>query len=156
MRTKITLFSILTIVLAFFSCEKESGQLHPVPSIRVDFSVNSLNHPELQTINIPKYIDFANGKKVGYKGHGIYLMRVSKDDVKAFDASCTYIGNGKNHPEIKQHLIPEEGLPIHVFCPECDSTFDLFYGNVSQKSKATAPLREYKTSVSGNVIRVFN
>ncbi len=156
MRTKILFFSILTLTFIFFSCEKEYERLHPIPNIRVNFSVNTLNHPELQTIGTPKYIISANGKKVGYKGHGIYLMRTSKNEIKAFDASCTYIGAGENHTEVKQHLTPRKGLPTHVFCTECGSIFDLFYGNATKESKATIPLREYKTSISGNVIRVSN
>lgn len=155
MGTKIGIFLIVATAIVFFSCEKDNRQVSSIPNIRVNFSVNTLSIPELQTPLTPKYIQIANGQKVGYKGHGVYVVKINGNEFRAFDASCTYSGSEENHSEIREHLLQKNTNPMLVYCTKCHSVFNLFDGNV-QEGKAKEALKEYKTTVSGNTVSVHN
>ncbi|WP_133241455.1 Rieske (2Fe-2S) protein [Balneicella halophila] len=154
MCTKINIFLIVTIAFFFLSCEKEDNQVNPIPDIRVNISINILTTPELQSALQPKYIGSANGQKVGYKGHGIYVTKINSNEFRAFDASCTLLSNDSNHSEIEEHLIQENNKLI-VYCPKCKSKFNLLDGNV-QSGPAKEGLSEYRTAYSGNNLRIYN
>lgn len=155
MRTKISIFFIAITFCTFFSCENSENRYQPIPNIRLSIELNQINMPELQSLLIPKYIANYNGKKVGYQGHGIYIVQTSNGVFKAFDASCTYISGDEQHPIIKEHLLPKEKNGLLVYCPKCKTEFNLQYGN-KQKGVAKYPLKEYKIRVSGKTIRIFN
>lgn len=155
MRTKISIFLTVTILIFLFSCEKNNNQSVIVPDVRVNFSLSILNTPELQTPLIPKYVGYANGEKVGYKGHGIYITKTNGSEFRAFDASCTFTGNRESHPNIEEHLLQKEKNSMLVYCPKCKSVFNLLDGN-NHSRPATLPLKEYKVAISGNTIRIYN
>lgn len=155
MRAKISIFFIALSAIVFFSCEKNGGQITTIPNVRVNFSVNILNTPELQTPLQPKYVGYANGKKVGYKGHGIYLIKINSNEFRAFDASCTFQNNTQAHYEIQEHLVQKAQNPMLVSCPKCKSTFNLLDGNI-QTGIARQALKEYKVAVSANTLRIYN
>lgn len=155
MHTKISIFLISTIAIVFFSCEKNSNQPVVIPNVRVNFSLSILNTPKLQMLLNPKYISYANGEKVGYNGHGVYVIKVNTAEFRAFDASCTFLKNGENHLEIEEHLLQSKKNPILIYCPQCKSTFNLLNGNI-QSGGAKKPLKEYKVATSGNTVRVYN
>ncbi len=155
MRAKINIFLIIGVGLFLFSCEENMSEQHPVPSIRVNFSVNILNTPELQIPLNAKYIGSMTGRRLGYKGHGIYVMRINDKEFRAFDASCTYISATEQHAEIATHLLLKENQKIVVYCSKCQTQFNLADGSV-QSGIARFPMREYKTLFTGNTLRVFN
>lgn len=155
MRTKISIFFIAISAIVFFSCEKNDGQITAIPNIRVNFSVNILNTPELQTPLQPKYFGDANGEKMGYKGHGVYIVKINSNEFRAFDASCTFQNNMEAHSEIEEHLVQKVQNPMLVSCPKCKSTFNLLDGN-RQTGIAQQALKEYKVAVSANTLRIYN
>lgn len=156
MRAKIGIFFIATLAILFSSCEKNETPTSSIPNIHVAFSINILNTPELQTPLQAKYVTAANGEKVGYKGHGIYIIRINNREFRAFDASCTFQSANESHPDISENLIFLKGkTSVLVQCPKCKSTFNLLDGNV-QSGKARESLKEYKVAVSGNTLRVYN
>lgn len=155
MRTKISIFLIAAMIIILLSCEKENSQYATIPNIRINFSLSILNTPELQTLLTPKYVGYANGERVGYKGHGVYVIKINGSEFRAFDASCTFVRNNESHPEIAEHLLQEEQNSMLIYCPRCGSKFNLLDGNI-QSGKATIPLKEYKVTTSGNTLRVYN
>ncbi len=155
MRTKIVFFLIIGIASFLFSCEENSDVGCRLPYVRVNFSVDVLNTPELQTPLNPKYIGSSTGKKVGYKGHGIYVIRISNTEFRAFDASCTYRDTNIPHSEIKPHLELADKQKVVVICPECKSKYSLIDGSV-QSGNSRCPLTEYRTRFSGNTLWISN
>lgn len=155
MRTKIVIFLIISGGLTLFSCSENTKMLSPIPYVRVNFSLNILNIPELQIPLSAKYIANTTGKKVGYKGHGIYIIKINDTEFRAFDASCTYSYQNTSDAELSTHLEMGKKQKILVFCPKCKSKFSLVDGSV-QSGVARFPLKEYRTRFSGNTLRVFN
>lgn len=154
MRTKINIILLITTFLFILSCDNSNNK-SVIPKIRVDFTLSILNIPELQTPMNPKYITDANGRKVGYNGHGIYVMQTATNDYVAFDASCTLLNGVENHTDIPEHLLPKETNAVIVYCPVCKSEYNLLDGNV-KKGPSREPLKRYQTSVQGNNVRIFN
>lgn len=154
MRTKINIILLITTFLFILSCDNRNNE-HIIPKIKLDFTLSVLNIPELQVPMTPKYIKDANGRRVGYNGHGIYVMKTASNAYVAFDASCTLFNSTENHTDITEYLLQKENNHLIVYCPICKSEYNLLDGNV-QKEPSKEPLKRYNTSVSGNNIRIFN
>lgn len=155
MKTKINFFLIVTtLLLISFSCENQENYYHPIPNIRVNFTLDIITTPELQTSFSPKYIGAANGQKAGYKGHGVYVIKINSKEFRAFDASCPYQNNEISHPEIEEHLLQKDKSQI-VYCTKCKSEFNLQDGNLLS-GPANFPLKEYKAILYNSKIRVSN
>lgn len=141
-------FGSILILLTFSGCSSDKDINEIIPYTKVEINLPLNYYSDLNYANTPIHITNYNGRRPGYMGHGIIVMRVG-DQFKAYDATCT---NDPQSPE------PLEIDGITAVCPICGSTFDLFSGNYFDNSKAQYPLKEYQTfySVSTNTLRIFN
>ncbi len=155
MRTKISIFLIVTTAIVFFSCESGNNHFDTIPNVSVNFTLNILTKPKLQTALQPQYVEYANGENVGYNGHGIYVTKINSTDFSAFDASCPNEVGGVNHADLDIHLLQKKSNPMLVYCPKCNSIFNLVDGN-KQSGTAKRSLKRYNTVLSGNKLRVYN
>ncbi len=155
MRANITIFLILSSAIVFFSCENDNNRTDRIPDVKVNFTLDLLTTPQLQSALQPKYVAYANGEEVGYNGHGIYVTKINSAEFTAFDASCPNEIGGINHADLETHLLQSEKNKMLVYCPKCESKFNLVDGNV-YSGTARFPLKRYKTIHSGNKLRVYN
>jgi nitrite reductase/ring-hydroxylating ferredoxin subunit len=132
----ILLFSIL------FACKK-SDPLEQVPQVSVDFTIYTTD---------PLYSSLTtNGGHIYYSAgsRGIIIYRRSNDEFKAYDRHCTY----KVNDACGQVKVESSGISAADSC--CGSGFTLTDGTVI-KGPATLPLKQYKTVLDGNKLRVSN
>ncbi|MCS6980814.1 MAG: Rieske 2Fe-2S domain-containing protein [Flavobacteriales bacterium] len=120
---------------------------HPrpiIPSVPVNLVIN-LGNPLYSALNVPGgYMLFPDEGS-----RGIIVVRVTTDDVAAFDLHCPHdVHNpcGKAAPE-------SSGLRLVCAC--CGSEWNVLNGQVL-KGPSLWPLHNYKTSFDGMIIRVFN
>jgi len=141
----IKIFLILTMLFVY-SCKKEE-HTSLVPNISFNILIPLQSYPKLQTIGNAVYFTSFNGQILGYKGHGIYVIKTGSDVYRAFDATCTH------DIEVVPHVL----LEINGYeCSVCNSFFELFTGNVV-KDPATYPLKSYNAVLtSGLSVQVQN
>ncbi len=155
MKTKIAKFLLPFLFSLIFSCSSDNEVFHPVPTIRFGVSVSIISTPNLQSLGTPAYFGSASGERLGYNGHGIYVVQSGQNTYRAFDASCTYVSSTENHVEIEKHLTFSEDNPAIVECSVCKSQFELLNGT-GVKGPAQYELREYQTQTNGTTLRIFN
>ncbi len=128
---------IIKIVCCLFliGCEKDTQ--HPVPFVKVDFTVNLESAYELNTIN--SSLNYSGGYR------GVVIYRLAEDEFKAFDRACTYDTN-------EQIKVIDPPL---AECKECESSYLLIDGSVVD-GPAVHQLRQYQTSLDDPFLHVFN
>lgn len=147
--------SALTIILTLFlflSCTKDEYKTN-IPDSYVSFEINLQQYPDFSNgigtaLICPDQLYSKNGG-FGYAG-GILLCHNLVDDFMAFDMCCT-------NPDcvIKKNKVIVNLSDANAYCPVCGSRFNIIigYGDVME-GPAKYPLRTYKTSVSGDYLRV--
>jgi len=155
--SKIVFFSLLIIFFPIIiSCDNDTNLYKVLPYVpETNFRVN-LNYPDYfdlqidgQAVLIKEYA----GKKLGYKGHGIIVIRTFENEYKAWDATSTYDFNAT--------------LTINgafATCPESSIEYELYNGTPHKTSsedikplKGTPSLQEYYCrKISSNTLRVSN
>ncbi len=134
-RRKYLLF--LTVVfLISLSCDKIDSQ---IPDVRVNFEIN-LNFFDLQ---IPGTSEYFENEGFG----GVIVSHLSEGEFYAYDAACT------NEVSTGCHVVPE-GLIGTCSC--CESQYTIIYSGNPVSGPAPAPLKQYKTSLIGTTLRVYN
>lgn len=118
------------------SCDKVDSQ---IPDVYVDLPINLSINNEL---TIPGNSLYFPG--VGFGGIIVYCE--TEGSYYAFDAACTNEINNSCK-------VVNEGLLGTCSC--CESQFILIGGYPSD-GPASAPLKQYKTSLYGNILRVYN
>lgn len=118
------------------SCDKVDSQ---IPDVYVDLPINLSINNEL---TIPGNSLYFPG--VGFGGIIVYCE--TEGSYYAFDAACTNEINSSCK-------VVNEGLLGTCSC--CESQFILIGGYPSD-GPASAPLKQYKTSLYGNILRVYN
>ena len=141
LRILISLTAIVILPSLFSSsCESNQGQI--IPYVKVDKSL--LLHADLADVGI-------GGTKIisgGYKG--IVLYRESDLEFYAYDRTCTQF-------PLHDVAVEEDEDFMGVFkCPECGSTYLLMNGAEPNSGPAQYPLVQYKTSIQGDVLHIFN
>jgi nitrite reductase/ring-hydroxylating ferredoxin subunit len=143
MRTaKITIaLTILAIPLAFWSCVKEEPTI--IPDVPVKFSIylELSQYSDLNAVN--NAIIYPNE---GYDNNGVVIYRLNIEEFFAYDATCP------------QHITESTAVvldddPGFAICPHCETTYSL--ANFGQASSGH-PLKRYKVSLNGNILRVYN
>lgn len=129
------IFLFVVLLLISPSCDKASSN---IPDVPVLLEINLDLHNELR---VPGNSTFFRG---GYGGIIVYCE--DNGYYYAFDAACTNEISPSCHLDISG---------ISATCPCCQSQFILLGGYIS-KGPATAPLKQYKTNLLGNVLRVYN
>jgi Rieske Fe-S protein len=123
------------------SCETNRGQLIPFVTVnRYLFLYSDLANMGIGTT-----------KLIPNEGvNGIVLYREADLVFYAYDRTCTL------WPEHDAAVV-EDSVFFGVFrCPECGSTYLLMNGGEPNSGPARYPLVQYKTSVSGDVLHIYN
>ncbi|WP_297086812.1 hypothetical protein [uncultured Draconibacterium sp.] len=130
------LFFLSLFFLMYSSCDEIDSEIPDVPvSLNIDLGIwNDLTVPG----NSVFFQNFGFG--------GIIVYCEIEGSYYAFDAACT----NEINPSCK---VANEGVVGKCSC--CESEF-IFIGGTPTKGPAAAPLRQYKTSLSGNMLRVYN
>ena len=139
---KISLKFLLTFFLVanIFSCDNKH---QVVPNVYVNFYL-SIYDPEFNHLAAPGNSIYVTGGV-----NGILIYRVSQDEFKAFDRTCTF-----SVTDNCQITTDETGIfAVDSIC--CDSKFLLLDGSVTN-GPATYPLKEYQTTFDGTYLHVFN
>lgn len=130
------LFISSLILISTNSCDEVDSDIPDVP-----VSVN-LNLDIFNELTIPGNSILLEG--VGFGGVIVYCE--VEGSYYAFDAACT-------HELSPTCVVENEGLVGTCSC--CESQF-VFVGGYPSKGPAAAPLKQYKTSLAGNMLRVYN
>jgi nitrite reductase/ring-hydroxylating ferredoxin subunit len=123
-------------VLMNASCDDIDSQ---IPDVYVNFPINLSIFNEL---TIPGNSMYFQGPGFG----GIIVYCEQEGFYFAFDAACTN--------EITSNCRVEPSGLIGT-CSCCESKF-IFIGGYLDEGPASAPLKQYKTSLYGNMLRVYN
>ena len=131
---------MLLPVLIAPSCDNNRGQL--IPYVRVDIYL--LLYADLADMGV------GTTKLILGGVNGIVLYRESDLEFYAYDRTCTL------WPEHDEAVV-EDSTFFGVFkCPDCGSTYLLMNGGEPNSGPARYPLLEYKTSLSGDVLHIYN
>jgi Rieske Fe-S protein len=122
------------------SCETNRGEL--IPSVSVEIYL--LLYADLADLGI------GSTKLINGGVNGIALYRESDLEFHAYDRTCTLF---PEHDE----AVEEDPDFFGVFeCPDCGSTYLLMNGGEPNSGPARYPLVEYKTSIQGDVLHIYN
>ena len=135
------LFFLVSGSLVVPSCESNKGPI--IPYARVDLYL--LLYADLADLGI------GSSKIIPGEGYkGIILYRESDLVFYAFDRTCTLF------PEHDEAVV-EDPTFFGVFeCPDCGSTYLLMNGAEPNSGPARYPLVQYKTSLQGDVLHIYN
>lgn len=154
--SKIRYFFILTAITLFaVSCNKDKNDV--IPDVYIDFTIN-LNDPEfvnLTTLFGSAYVSSTTNnwgqKASGYDYNGIIVFAGS-DEFYAYDRTCPY-DYIVNNLSIKINIVDM----IYAECPQCKTRYALTnFGTPVSGSVGRYPLKNYRTSFSGNYVTVWN
>ena len=123
------------------SCESNRGKIIPYVEVYKPLDI----YAELGSMGIGSTKIIANE---GYRG--IVLYREADLIFHAYDMTCT---------EFPEHdeAVEEDKDFVGVFeCPECGSTYVLMNGAYPNSGPAEYPLKEYHTSIQGNILLITN
>jgi hypothetical protein len=154
--SKITFF-IFLIVLAvnLSSCNKNNDV---IPDVYVDFSID-ISDPRFVNLNAlgGTVIVNANTNNQPYSGgfdnNGILIHAGVNDEFYAYDRTCPYdyVVKGLS---IEVNIDPVSSL--NAVCPQCSTYYALPAGGTPFDGTGQYPLKNYKTSFNGRLIRVWN
>jgi hypothetical protein len=145
MKIRVTRY-IITLLIIFTgpivpSCESNRGPL--IPYVTVNRYL--LLYSDLAGMGIGTTMIIDNEGV-----NGIVLYREADLLFHAYDRTCTL------WPEHDAAVV-EDSTFFGVFeCPVCHSTYLLMNGGEPNSGPARYPLVEYKTSVQGDVLRIYN
>ncbi|MBI9063373.1 MAG: Rieske (2Fe-2S) protein [Marinilabiliaceae bacterium] len=142
-----TVWTSLILVL-ILSCNSDSEDI--IPNVRFTATIN-LDDPEYSGRII--FIVKRDGLNPRVGVNGVAVYRFSNLEYYAFDLMCTHEHETSGYFFVEQM----EKDDFTLKCPECGSEFRINneYGSV-MKGPAAWPLKKYKTSVSGNYLRIWN
>ncbi|MCG2610889.1 hypothetical protein LZZ90_05165 [Flavobacterium sp. SM15] len=135
-------FSFLVLVLVLISCHKDDGpnQNNPyLPNYAVNVQIN---------MNLPAYNNLINAANAAYvSGQGIRGIIVfnTGSGYNAFDAACP------NQALSSCSTMTISG--INAVCPCDNKQYSLFTG---QAAGMQYSMKQYRTSVNGNIITIYN
>ncbi len=133
---------LITILVSAVSCEKvESHQSIPTVPVDLYLDINSTFYIELSTVGGWLYLTG------GYKG--ILVYRLSPDEFVAYDRACPY------DPSITNSIIELDNSNLICQDTVCGSKFLIIDGSVHE-GPATLPMKYYRTSFDGSVLRIYN
>ncbi len=147
------LFFFILILLINSSCDEIEYNIPDVP-VYWEANINQVGMDLQGTYYLPG---------LGYGGVIIYCAGQIGDryEFYAFDATCTHEVNRTcltlKDEKIDNKLCPCNLSSFIVTCECCDSKFNLGDGSGHPiDGPATLPLRPYKTTFFGNILRVYN
>ena len=159
--SKIRFFLItMTLVITLSSCNKNKNDV--IPDAHVYFILD-LNGPEFVNLNgitgsdtvnaqDPRTNNWGNGA-AGFDGNGIIIYRVGPDEFYAYDRTCPhdYAVNGLS---IKVNI--DFTYFTLAVCPKCGTKYALSVGGTPYSGIGRYPLKNYRTSLDGRYVTVWN
>jgi len=139
---------ISVMLVWMMSCKSDSEDI--IPTVRFNAQIN-LDDPEYSGSNTLIVEPDGLNPRIGV--NGVAVFRYSPDEYYAFDLMCTH-----EHEIAGYYFVERQSNDDFTLkCPECGSEFLIIteFGSVT-KGPATWPLKKYKTSVSGNYLRIWN
>jgi nitrite reductase/ring-hydroxylating ferredoxin subunit len=141
---KILILLILFLFPVFInnSCKKDKNE-DLIPNIAVDFYINIASTQYLELHSVGGWVNVTGGVR------GIIIYRKSIDEFMAYERNCTY------QPSNSCARVSVDNTNLMAIDSCCGSKFLLTDGSVI-KSPATYPLKQYRTSLDGNILHVYN
>lgn len=139
-------FCFAFTLLLLFQCKKDEPHVvkqHPVPSVPVNLTIYPNDPLNFDIQAIGGWMYFSGGV------NGIVVYRKSEQEFVALERSST-----KNPSDVKSRVIVlNDNFTLHDTIS--DSKWRLMDGAVTQ-GPAEWPLRTYRTSYDGNLLKVIN
>lgn len=136
------------------SCERNKNDV--IPDEIVDFSIDILDFPDLQSITGSAAVDKNDARIIdrryagGFDDNGIIIYRSMEDEFLAYDRTCPhdYAVNGLS---VKVNIDFTQAV-----CPRCSTRYELFSFGTPGSGPGKYPLKNYKTGFDGRYLRVWN
>jgi nitrite reductase/ring-hydroxylating ferredoxin subunit len=154
--SKIRLFLIISVLAVILSsCNKKNDV---IPDTYVNF-VLDLNDAEFVnlsgfggSVTVDSHTNNWGIGAAGYDGNGI-IVCFGVDEFYAYDRTCPhdYVNNGLS---IKVNIDP--GNSTIAICPKCGTKYALTVGGTPASGVGRYPLKNYRTSVQGDYVTVWN
>jgi hypothetical protein len=139
--------NIILVVITLFlsgilvpSCETNRGEL--IPYVHVDLYL--FLYADLADLGI------GETKLVSGGVNGIVIYREADLVFYAYDRTCTLF------PEHNEAVVEDSTFFGVYACPECHSTYLLMNGGEPSSGPARYPLVQYKSSIQGDVLHIYN
>lgn len=132
-------FIISLIFITFVGCDDNDEW---IPNVRVNLWLD-LN-TQLATLGLLQ-ARIIQGEGV----NGLIIFRLQDREFNAFDRTCPY----RPSDNCKVEFVEEE---LSARCPCCESEFELFFNGAVKKGPAKRPLKQYRTSIVGSQLNIFN
>ena len=135
---------LLIAIIAIFSCSDDDMRTRNpfLPNYAVNVQVN---------LNLPAYSD------LNYPGNAVFISQSSSgiNGIILFNAGGSYLAWEATCPnQIPENCSVLQISSLNAICP-CDNVAYSLYTGLPN-SDLRYPLMQYRTEVTGNVIRVFN
>jgi len=134
------IFIISLIFITFIGCDDNDDW---IPNVRVDIRLD-LN-TQLATLGV------LEARKIAGGVNGIILFRLEDRKFNALERTCPFQPSENCPVEIKDNLFAE--------CPCCGSEFYLSFEDMPgavKEGPAKRPLKQYRTSVLGSQLHIYN
>lgn len=147
-----TAFLALLLLSCLVSCEDEIGYNIPYVYVNEIFDLTEPQNLPFKSGNATSINSiYPNERTLGYAG----IIIIKGVDVStgyskyyAFDQCCPV------DVENKHKLVPDGAT---VFCEEHEVTFTVFDGSgLPIQGKSSHPLKPYRTSLNGSILRIYN
>lgn len=156
LKPKIGFFLLsLPLVVFFTSCNKKNDV---IPNVYVNFTLD-LNDPEFTSLSGfggSVYIDSRTNNwgraSAGFNSNGI-IVCFGVDEFYAYDRTCPH-DYVVNNLSVKVNIDP--GNSTIAVCPKCGTKYGLTVGGTPASGVGRYPLKNYKTSLQGNYVIVWN
>jgi nitrite reductase/ring-hydroxylating ferredoxin subunit len=136
-----TVHYFAVFVILFFlngGCEKIEESV--IPSVSFSYTLDLTLFPEVNVAGNSVFIP-----NIGYGGVIVYCEMPGS--LYAWDATCTFEAN-------KSCILENEG--VIATCPCCGSEYILLGGGFPSQGPATQGLRQYFTSQTNEMLRIYN
>lgn len=154
--SKIRLFLItMVFVFALNSCNKKNDV---IPDTYVNFTLN-LNDPEFidlsgfgGSVTVDSRTNNWGSGAAGYNDNGIIIC-FGVEEFYAYDRTCPH-DYVVNNLSIKVYIDPVNSTI--AICPKCETKYGLTVGGTPASGIGRYPLKNYRTSLQGNYVIVWN
>jgi nitrite reductase/ring-hydroxylating ferredoxin subunit len=154
-KAKLGFFFILLAVTAV-SCERNKNDV--IPDVYVDFTMNlnDIEFVNLSSIFGSVYVNASTNnwgqKSAGFNNNGIIVFAGPEGEFYAYDRTCPH-----------DYFVSEQSVKIGVAdiifaeCPVCKTRYALTSGGTPlSDGTGKHPLKNYRTSIMGNYLHVWN
>ena len=145
----------MALVIVLSSCNKKNDV---IPSTYVNFTLD-LNDPEFVNLNamggsvtVDSHTNNWGAGAAGFDGNGI-IIYAGVDEFYAYDRTCPhdYVVNSLS---IKVNI--DKTNSTIAICPKCGTTYALSAGGTPASGIGRYPLKNYRTSLQGNLVIVWD